>query len=132
MRTGTTEKMRKNCWEHFRAEIKILEPTLIFFHGDKPRESFLENLHREGVQSRPLLIGNTWEDLCRKVEWKGPNFPHPFESVLLFYHHPAYGHFFREWESRVVPVLNELRKERVLPILSNTWLSLTKTDWPTG
>ncbi len=57
MKCNTNYKTRLNCWPHFRAEIEILEPTVMIFHGADLRSPFNECLKLEGIEVRQPLSG---------------------------------------------------------------------------
>ncbi len=104
----------------------MLEPTLLFFHGQSLRSSFLRNLNRE--QSKPDPDPNSPEH-CLFIRWEGKRFPKPFSSTLLFFNHTSRGWFFRQWDV-VAPVLKSLRGRGLLPTLDTSWEPLKSTDWP--
>lgn len=118
MTTNTNNRMRRNCWAHFRKEIEELEPTLIFFHGAYLKGSFLEALQAEGI--RPRQPVDDFEE-CRLVEWAV--FARPFASILAFFHHPARGAFGRQWE-RTTALIRRLQQEGYLPTFSQGWKSM--------
>jgi hypothetical protein len=49
MQSNITKTMRMNCWSHFKKEIEVLEPTLIWFHDAVAKSSFLEAVRKEGL-----------------------------------------------------------------------------------
>lgn len=128
MRTNMPAITHTNCWTHFKAEIQILEPTIMFFHGAGLRKSFLQCLSHE---THPPMVSPLFPELgqhCHVVEWR--YFTLPFKTILLFYNHPAYGHFGRQWESHVLPVLQALREMSLIPSLASSWKPRQRIDWP--
>jgi hypothetical protein len=128
MRTNTTRTMQTNCWVHFRKEIEILGPTLIFFHGAALKRRFLESVKEEHAQPSPRSPIDGYERHCQVIDWT--IFPKKFSSVLLFFNHPAYGHFGRQWETKVTPLLQSLRERQLLPPGESDWRPRARTDWP--
>jgi hypothetical protein len=122
MRTNSTDIMRKECWRHLKKEIEILEPTLIFFHGARLRGAFSRLIGREGLTTTPEGFPE-----CETISWT--IFPNSFTSLLAFFHHPARGHFGKQWEARAVPLLGRFRSQH-LGILQDNWRPLGRSEWP--
>ena len=136
MRCNTTAEMRRLCWIHFKKEIEILEPTVIFFHGAELIHSFVTNVQTdkqlclEPVYSDGLTetsLSREFHEHCKQITWA--TFPHAFESVLLFFHHPSYGHFGRQWDS-VLLAVKQLRHMGRLPMLNSEWNVRKQKEWP--
>lgn len=129
-KTNTTERMRKNCWIHFKKEIEVLRPTIMFFHGAQLKSSFLENLRSERVSCIPLF--QDFQEHCQHIIWT--TFNDPFESVVLFFSHPqplwSPHNFGSQWEAEVVPILKRLREVGILPTITTEWRSRQRKDWP--
>jgi len=124
MACNTNYQMRLNCWPHFRAEIEILEPTLIIFHGADLAGPFQACLQREGAQVDQPLPGL---DRCQHVKWT--NFSNPFETVIVFMNHPFAARWRQfDWAS-AVEIINRLRP-RHLPVFNTQWTPLQDSDWP--
>ncbi|HEV2352367.1 MAG TPA: hypothetical protein VG028_21235 [Terriglobia bacterium] len=129
MRTNTTREMQQNCWGHFRKEIEILEPTIIFFHGARLRQSLMQNLQRgEPNQAPPTALSQQVGHHCQLIEWTA--FSRKFTSALLFFNHPAFGHFGNQWEAKVVPALELLREHSLLPAGGKEWRARGRAKWP--
>ncbi|MGA2481531.1 MAG: hypothetical protein ABSF92_00255 [Candidatus Acidiferrales bacterium] len=124
-KSNITRTMRMNCWDHFKKEIEVLEPTLIWFHDADAQSSFIQAIRREGLS--PTLPFEQLQE-CQQVEWT--IFLTPFTSVLAFFHHPAFRHFGRQW-GLATGVIARLRREGHLPAFSNEWKPLGKEEWPT-
>ncbi|HMD99602.1 MAG TPA: uracil-DNA glycosylase family protein [Terriglobia bacterium] len=122
MGTNSTDVMRENCWRYLKKEIEILEPTLILFHGARVRDPFTESIGREGLTPTPI------EGLpeCETVRWTV--FPNPFTSLLAFFHHPARGHFGKQWP-RVVYLLGRFRSQYAASF-QDGWTPLGRREWP--
>lgn len=128
MNTHTTVQMRRCCWIHFRKEIEILQPTVMFFHGKELQSWFLKQVGEDGQTSR-LDSGSDLLDVhAREIVWTSlrPN----FKTLLLFFSHPSRHHFGKQWDSAVVPVLKELREMRKLPVFQDQWRARGRRDWP--
>jgi hypothetical protein len=125
MNSNITNTMRTNCWCHFKKEIELLEPTLIWFHDADARDSILGAISKEGLS---LALPFEEHQECQQVEWT--IFSRPFKSVLAFFHHPAYGHFGRQWETST-DAIARLRKVGYLPTFDKEWKPLQKEEWPT-
>jgi hypothetical protein len=124
MQSNITKTMRMNCWSHLKKEIEVLEPTLIWFHDAVAKSSFLEAVRKEGLfPTVPYERYQQWY----QVEWT--IFRRPFKSVLAFFHHPAYGHFGRQWEL-ATDVIARLREEGCLPVFAENWSPLKRKEWP--
>jgi len=125
MQSNITNTMGKNCWSHFRKEIEVLAPTLIWFHDADARYSFIRAIHEDGLS--PTLPFEHRQK-CQQIEWT--IFSRPFKSVLGFFYHPAYGHFGRQW-GLATNVITGLRKEGYLPTFDKEGKPLQKEEWPT-
>jgi hypothetical protein len=131
MACNTTEDMRRKCWPHFKREIEILKPTIMFFHGASLKTPFMDDLKRDGVSCEPL-DGELGEH-CYLLKWTWAD---PFESVVLFFNHPApipignRHNFGSQWDKKVVSVLNKLRTLGMLPTLNSAWVPRQRKDWP--
>ena len=124
MKSNITHPMRTCCWSHFRKEIELLEPTLIWFHDAEARPSFSQVARNEKL---PTVVPFKQHQECLMVEWT--IFPKPFRSMLAFFHHPAYGHFGRQW-TMATDLIAQLRGSGYLPLFESDWKSLEKTEWP--
>lgn len=123
MKSNITHTMRMNCWGHFRKEIEVLEPTLMWFHDADAQSTLLQSIREEGLSPTDLFELQE----CKQVEWT--IFPRPFKSVLAFFHHPAFGHFGRQWRF-ATDVIARLREKGYLPTFNNEWKPLQKEEWP--
>lgn len=136
MKCNTTDAMRKACWIHFKKEIELLEPSVIFFHGADLKGSFLANVRQEDVVldevSNNKVSGtaesNALKTHCKQMTWSFST-QHSVKSLLLFFHHPSYRHFGKQWEN-VLLVLKSLRQQELLPTLDHTWTGRARDDWP--
>ena len=128
MGTNTTAEMQKNCWTHLRKEIEILSPTLILFHGARLKWPFLRNVQSEANQALPQPLLEAYKEHCQVIDWTA--FPKRFRSVLLFFSHPARGHFGNQWESKVAPVLQLLVEHKYLPPRDRGWEPRSQEEWP--
>jgi hypothetical protein len=125
MKSNITHTMRTHCWSHFRKELELLEPTLIWFHDADAQSFFSQVARKEGL---PIIVPFEQHQECLLVEWTV--FPRPFKSVLAFFHHPAFGHFGRQW-TIATDLIARLRESGYLPMFSTDWKSLEKREWPT-
>lgn len=125
MKSNTTHRMRMNCWKHFKKEIEVLEPTIIWFHGAALKSPFLQALREERLSlSVPFA---QYAEYCGQIEWTV--FEKPFSSFLAFFHHPAYGHFGKQWEL-AARLVAHLRKQGSLPIFNSEWNGRDRKEWP--
>jgi hypothetical protein len=124
MRCNMNYGSRLSCWPHFRAEIEILEPTLMIFHGSDLRYPFNECLRRERVEARQVLPG---VERCQLIRWT--NFRRPFESVIVFMNHPAAAPWHRFDWTNGAEIINRLRPIH-LPVFNHQWTPLQREDWP--
>jgi uracil-DNA glycosylase len=104
-KSKATWTMWNNCAHHLVAELKLLRPHLIVFHGAAAREHFLA-----------AVIGLT--TICPDIQdsrgpvlyqWQAAN------TYLLFLHHPSHGRLAMQWKSIVVPALDHLRRGGHIP-----------------
>jgi hypothetical protein len=68
MQTHATQTMWKNCWPHFREELRILRPTLVVFQGKSLKRFFLRQLGIDGIEAKPhALWGGLVPTLRREI-----------------------------------------------------------------
>jgi hypothetical protein len=99
--TGT---MWKKCAHHLVAELKILRPEVVIFHGapiKKPVTNAIKELE-------PIEVAGIGPD---PVLYRWP----AVEAHLLFLHHPAHNCLAKQWDPVVVPALNYLRERKRIP-----------------
>jgi hypothetical protein len=100
--------MKRNCAHHLVAELMILRPKLVVFHGVDAEWSIPQAIKPDKLNpveevpdhsSRPVLY-----------EWQA------LRAHLLFLKHPSRGHLNRQWDRVVVPALNYLRARNLIPV----------------
>lgn len=128
MGCNTTNRMRNQCWTHFRTEIDILKPTVMFFHGKDLGPWFLKQAANDGTLSELEGGSERLRAHCKQITWT--TLPSNFETILLFFNHPGHGHFGKQWESVAIPVIQELRRIGKLPTFNRNWLPLGRREWP--
>lgn len=101
----TTDVMRHNCAGHLVAELKILQPSFIVFHGVKARGAFLPALGT-GATAVSDICDRHGPVIYRSAE---------LDAHLLFLDHPSRGWLERQWGAVVEPALRWLRERDVIP-----------------
>jgi hypothetical protein len=104
-----TTVMRVNCAHHLIAELKILQPQLIIFHGAESKWPTIHAIE----ESRDIL--NAIEDM---KDGKGHHVIYEWltlHAYILFLHHPTRGGLKRQWDTVVVPALSYLRAQGCIP-----------------
>jgi hypothetical protein len=108
-KSRATWNMKQNCAHHLLDEIRIVKPDLIVFQGVDARFVVRPEFAACGLDLK--AVGG----ICDR---HGPVI---YESKalgtrLLFLYHSAYGHLDRQWKSVVVPALDYLRDQNVIPL----------------
>jgi uracil-DNA glycosylase len=104
-KSRATWRMWTNCARHLVAELKLLRPHVIVFHGAKARDPFCAAVSdlrtiRPDIQDRrgPVLY-----------QWQAA------DTYLLFLHHPSRNRLNMQWKPIVVPALDHLRRSGHIP-----------------
>lgn len=108
MNSVTTRLMRDNCSHHLIAELRILKPDIVVFHGAKARPIVLSSLMNNGVKTTPLVHNHEGNAVLSHVP--------ELKLHMVFLHHPSRYHMDRTWDRDAVPSLEYLRKEGVIPL----------------
>lgn len=101
----TRDTMWANCAHHLVAELKILRPQLVVFHGAKAKWAVSAAIKPDtlspvdGITNRQVLY-----------EWPA------LGTYLLFLSHPSRGWLDRQWDMVVVPSLQYLRTKGYIPV----------------
>jgi hypothetical protein len=96
--------MRVKCAYHLVAELKILRPELVIFHGAQIKWPVTNAIGKELEQIEVAGIG--------PVLYGWP----VVGARLLFLHHPAHNALAGQWGAVVVPALDYLRAENLIPV----------------
>jgi hypothetical protein len=99
-----TKTMWDKCAHHLVAELKILRPEVVVFHGAPIKTPVTKAIK----ELEPIKVAGIGPD---PVLYRWP----AVGAHLLYLHHPARGHLDRQWDTVVVPALNYLRAENLIP-----------------
>lgn len=103
-----SQKMKANCSHHLAAELKQLCPNLVVLHGIGARWAIIPEFKKLGIDMKPIGgIKDAYDTVIYKSDF--------LDSHFLFLYHPSRGWLGRQWETVVVPALEYLRSERVIP-----------------
>lgn len=104
-----TPIMKSNCAHHLASELKLLQPSLVIFHGISARQSILPTLNDLGLEIDP--VQGIPPDGRGPVLYKSS----VLSAHILFLYHPSRGWLERQWNTVVEPALKYLRSQRLIP-----------------
>jgi len=102
-----TTTMWANCANHLVAELKILRPELVVFHGVNARWAVLAAIQIDNLTS----IGNVDDSHGHSLFFDWP----ALGTRLLFLSHPSHGWLDKQWDTVVVRALEYLRGKGLIP-----------------
>ena len=99
--------MKVNCAHHLVAELRILGPEMIIFHGVQSRWIMRPEFERVGVD---LVAIEECADSYGTVLYRSAE----LRAHILFLYHPSHGWLGRQW-SQVERWIGYLRERALIP-----------------